>query len=237
MVCPAPPYASRRVKRRTSQAGLCALCYTECSIEIGGQCACGKIVDPLAATSKSTIVRPSDRSDHITTFVHLTTDKRARSIKRAGISCDSRGGFYAMPVTANFVATHQWMRELRRFQNGRACYIGIYFRLPDDDVVRVGRYNQPHCEMSAAAAAKLIATEPEPFGFEVIVPHALRPSAITKIRVLPQGIGWRYFPAAHGSLPVKCMFPCCMPLGTFGARRLRERYANLHDPAIRLNDE
>ena len=102
-----------------------------------------------------------------------------------------------MPVTRNFYVSHQWLRELKR--RGQGVITGIYFRIPDDETVWVGHYDQAHQSMTAAeAAATILATEPSE-GFEVIIPrrsHAQGdPSnspttAGGRLAVLP-GIAWQ----------------------------------------------
>lgn len=52
-------------------------------------------------------------------FVHLTSERNARRIARAGIAARSRGwsgerGFYCSPLLPSFEATYQGVRELRR---------------------------------------------------------------------------------------------------------------------------
>src|SRR5262249_32303413 len=92
------------------------------------------------------------------TFVHLTSAKFLRRIQRTGIRPQASGlrsvGVYAMPVTANYVLTHQWTRELRKWGRGRI--VAVYFRLPDDAPVKVGRYGRPHEDMTAAQAVAAI---------------------------------------------------------------------------------
>ena len=67
-------------------------------------------------------------------FVHLTTESRVPRIRRNGsarwreASGTSPEGIYAMPVTRNFYASHQWLRELKRRNQGPIA--GVYFRVP-----------------------------------------------------------------------------------------------------------
>jgi hypothetical protein len=85
--------------------------------------------------------------------------------------------------------------------------------------VVVGQYNREHQELTAAQAAALVSgTRAE--GLEVFVPHRIEAKAIAKVRHLPQVLGWRYWPEAHGRAPCPCRF-CSR--GGYGARRLRER--------------
>lgn len=129
------------------------------------------------------------------------------------------GGIFAMPMTRNFYVSHQWLRELRR--RGSGVIAGVYFRIPDDEPVWVGHYNQAHQPMSAAEAVATVMAGESREGFEVIIPRRVAASDIHRVRSLPQVVGWRYYPGAHGKRPCGC--PFCQR-GLYGARRLREEY-------------
>lgn len=158
-------------------------------------------------------------------FVHLTPESRIALIRRNGIGRLRRpigsrpGGIFAMPVTRNFYVSHQWLRELRR--GGKGTIAGVYFRIPDDELVWVGHYNQSHQCMSAAESVATMIAQSDREGFEVIIPRRIKAAEIQRIRLLPQVVGWRYFPGAHGKRPCGC--PFCQR-GLYGARRLREEY-------------
>jgi hypothetical protein len=157
-------------------------------------------------------------------FVHLAPEKRLKSILCNGISRLRKHpaglrGVFAMPVTRNFYVSHQWLRELKR--RGVGPIAGVYFRVPDSQTVHVGHYNQAHQEMTAAQAAALIHEMSPAEGFEVIIPRRIEPREIRRTRRLPQIVGWRYFPGAHGKKPCGC--PFCQR-GEYGARRLRAKY-------------
>ena len=57
-------------------------------------------------------------------FVHLTPESRIALIRRNGIRRVRRaagefpGGVFAVPVTRNFYVSHQWVRELKRRNQG-----------------------------------------------------------------------------------------------------------------------
>ena len=180
-------------------------------------------------------------------FVHLTPERNLASIRRRGIAPDrgvSRSrSVYALPVTRSFQVSHQWLRELRR--RGSGMIFGVYFRLPDDHPVRVGHYNRGLVDMTAAeAVALLMAAEQRdavrsraadqdskavrdgrelpssPEGYEVVVAGAIPPSQILRIKALPQVVGWRYRPGAHGTPPCACI---CCERGSVGIGRLLRR--------------
>jgi hypothetical protein len=158
-------------------------------------------------------------------FVHLAPESRIALIRRNGIrrlrraSADFPGGVFAVPVTRNFYVSHQWLRELKRRNQGPiAC---VYFRIPDDERVWIGHYNQAHRWMSAAeAVAEFMAAE-DANGWEVVIPRRIEASEIHKTRRVPQVIGWRFSPSAKGKPPF-CTCKFCTR-GDYGARRLRER--------------
>ena len=181
-------------------------------------------------------------------FVHLTSQRNLASIRRSGIGRRSgrrrAAGVYAMPVTRNFYVSHQWLRELRRW--GAGTVVGVYFRLPDDEPVTVGHYNRPHVAMTAADAVALMmgaeGRDPaqerkrdassrgirrgtrlpaSPEGYEVIVPRRIEVAELIRVRFLPQVVGWRYQPGAHGTAPCTCL--CCGGRGQYGVRKLLRR--------------
>jgi hypothetical protein len=177
-------------------------------------------------------------------FVHLTSHRNVTSIRRGGIALVKRRfrprGVYALPVTRNFYVSHQWLRELKRLEGG--TMVGVYFRVPDDEMVEVGHFNSLHATMTAAEAVALMmqaeqrdpAAERQrdraskavqrkrvlpssPEGFEVIIPRKIDPSEIIRVKALPQVVGWRYRPGANGEPPCTCI--CCAS-GQYGVRKL-----------------
>jgi hypothetical protein len=160
----------------------------------------------------------------MTTFVHLTSAKHAHHVARAGIRASPArelpAGVFAMPVVPSYLRSHQWMRELRKWSRGPIA--GVYFRIPDDELVWAGRYTCEHRAMSAAqAAAAVMHAEDDALGYEVIILHSIAPSAIQRIRYLSFVVGWRHYPGAHRHRPCGC--PACVTRGEYKARRLREQ--------------
>jgi hypothetical protein len=158
-------------------------------------------------------------------LVHLAPKKNVGAIRRSGIKSRRRidGATFAMPVLKNFIVTHQWMRELRR--RGQRSFCGVYFQIPDDEIVSFGHYNNLHVEISAAAAVGAIMKADDPLGMQIIVRRRIAPREIVKIRPLPQGIGWRYSPKAHET-PL-CCCPACVWRGEAFSRRLREAWERM----------
>lgn len=158
-------------------------------------------------------------------LVHIAAESQTARFRRNGITRPRRawgtfpGGVFAVPVVPSFVLSHQWLRELKRRNTGPL--VGVYFRVPDDERVWVGHYGAPHEWMSAAEAGALFLKAGDGLGWEVIVPRRIRADEIHRVRHLPQIVGWRYRPGAHGHKPCGCDY--CQR-GQYGARRLRERY-------------
>lgn len=164
-------------------------------------------------------------------FVHLASEALVARIRRYGISRlrkavgSSPRGVFAVPVTRNFYASHQWLRELKRRKAGPL--VGVYFRIPDEEQVWVGHYGQAHQLFSAAEAIALFARADDPLGWEVVIPRRIEASEIHKTRQLPQVIGWRFHPKAKGKPPY-CTCKFCTR-GEYGAARLRERLGSPDD--------
>ncbi len=121
-------------------------------------------------------------------FVHLTPESRVAVIRRNGINRLRKGidgrstGVFAVPVTRNFYISHQWLRELKR--RGQRTIAGVYFRIPDAEVVLVGHYGQAHLEMTAAEAAAEFMSSESREGWEVIIPRRIDAKEIQRVRAL-----------------------------------------------------
>jgi hypothetical protein len=157
-------------------------------------------------------------------LVHLTSEKNIAAIRRSGIRPGRRfGAVFAMPVMKNFIVTHQWLRELRR--SGQRSYWGVYFRIPDNEIVLFGHYISEHVEIPAAVAVGIIMKAEDPLGMQMLVKRRIDAEEITKIRPLPQVIGWRYSPKAHDKKPCPC--PSCVRRGQAFSRKLREAWERM----------
>jgi hypothetical protein len=162
-------------------------------------------------------------------FVHLAPADRVEKIRRNGIrrlrkaNAAHPGGVFAVPVTQNFLISHQWLRELRR--RGTRTFVGVYFRIPDETKVWLGHYGQTHVEMTAAAAVGAFRTAEDRQGWQVVIPDGIEAKQIHRIRELPQVLGWRYSPTAKGKPPF-CGCDFCVR-GDYGAAKLRQRYREI----------
>jgi hypothetical protein len=159
------------------------------------------------------------------TFVHLALESRVALIRRNGISRLRRAFgklprvIFAVPVTRNFYISHQWLRELKRRNQGPIT--GVYFRIPDDEIVWVGHYGSNHRSMTAAEAVAEFMKDDNREGWEVIIARRIEAKEIYRVRDLPQVVGWRYMPGSHGKKPCGC--PFCQR-GQYGGKKLRDDY-------------
>ena len=164
-------------------------------------------------------------------FVHLTTESRVPGIRRNGVSRlrkavgSSPSGVYAVPVTRNFYASHQWLRELKRRNEGPIA--GIYFRVPDEQLVWIGHYGQAHRLVTAAEAIAQFTKADDAAGWEVVIPRRIEADEIHKTRGLPQVIGWRFSPTSKGKPPF-CTCKFCTR-GEYGSAKLRKRLGSPGD--------
>jgi len=154
-------------------------------------------------------------------FVHIAPEKSLRSIQRSGLKAGKHSrGVFALPATPDFYASHQWVRELRRFTPGSLR--AVYFRLPGDAPVIFGHYGGPHTDGTADDAVGGLMKAEDKLGWEAIVLTPVPARAITSIRPLRQVTGWRFYPGAKGRAPCGC--PGCMSRGEPFSRKIKESY-------------
>jgi hypothetical protein len=164
-------------------------------------------------------------------FVHLTAESRVPRIRRNGIARLRKGvgtspaGIYAVPVARNFYASHQWLRELKRRNQGPIA--GIYFRVPDEQLVWIGHYGHSHRLVTASAAVEHFLKADNSAGWEVIIPRRIEANEIHKTRQLPQVIGWRFSPTSKGKRPF-CTCRFCTR-GEYGSAKMRTRLGSPDD--------
>jgi HEAT repeat protein len=178
-------------------------------------------------------------------FLHLAPAAKERAIRRSGLaggraSFEDESGVavvlsravYAMPVVPDFWTSHQWTRELRG-RNGERL-VAVHFRLPDDELVHVGRYAQPHRLLPAAAAARWVMDHPE--GAEIVVPRKVTRREVVAVRQAPQLVGWVQSPEKKD--PFGCVCVVCLPDGTPELmRRVRAAFRAGLDQARRAGDD
>jgi hypothetical protein len=171
-------------------------------------------------------------------FIHLAPEPLAKRVRRNGIQATRIGDWFArrglpdvdrlvwaFPVTPSYSISHQWLRELKH--EGVRTLVAITFRLGDEEPVFVRHYREDPRRMTAAEAAGVILSQPEPLGYEVMVPRRIKPSEIVAVRPVAQKVGWRIMPERQKIWICSC--PVCVAPGTVKSARRRaqfDRYVN-----------
>jgi hypothetical protein len=154
-------------------------------------------------------------------LVHLADEREATNIRKNGIKIGKyRQGVFCMPVLQNFYVSHQWLRELKR--SGVRTYVGVYFKLDSKELVYAGKYNKEHKHITLGEAIKEIMSLEDPLGYELIVDKKIEAKEVVKIKILPQKLGWRYYPSSHNKKPT-CACPFCISSGEIKGKRLRDK--------------
>jgi hypothetical protein len=155
------------------------------------------------------LAEPERLQIDMATFMHVTDARIAASVQRSGLkpfltkillddgAAQVHRAVYCVPVVANFQATFQWLRELKRA--GYRTAVGVQFRIPDRQEVFFGKFNKPHLRLSAAEAIGLYMKSPDQRGLEVLVPRRVTAREILRVRNIPQLIGWRFFPESKNT--------------------------------------
>ena len=84
--------------------------------------------------------------------------------------------------------------------------------------------------MSAAAAVGVILSHPEPLGYEVMIPHRIKPTEIVAVRNVAQKLGWRTIPGTQKASICPC--PVCVPPGTVKSSRRRAQFEEAQRRAV-----
>jgi hypothetical protein len=171
-------------------------------------------------------------------FIHLAPEPLAKRVRRNGIRARRVGDWFArrglpdvdrlvwaFPVLPSFTLSHQWLRELKH--EGARTLVAITFRLDDAEPVFASHYRDTPRAMTAAEAVGVILAQPEPLGYEVMVPRRIEPSEIVAVRHVPQNVGWRIMPERQKIWICSC--PVCVTPGTVKSARRRvqfDRYVN-----------
>ena len=129
-------------------------------------------------------------------FVHIADEKNAKKIVKNGIKVGKgRTGIFCMPVTNDFTISHQWLRELKR--SGVKTLVGVYFKIKSDEKLWFGKYFENHQFEEAGKALERFKEMDDKLGFECLIERKIEPNEISKIKSLPQTVGWRYSPTSH----------------------------------------
>lgn len=136
-----------------------------------------------------------------------------------GIELRIAEGVFAMPVVPDFAVTYQWLRELRRWRRERL--VGVYFTLPSDQMVLVGRFGREKRRGPIGEVLPELLTQPA--GAEILIPRAVLRTEVTKIRAVRQDVGWVENPDTPHKFDCVCIV--CLPSGSARLqRRLRRAY-------------
>ena len=95
--------------------------------------------------------------------------------------------------------SHQWARELKR--TGIRNFVCIQFKIDDNEIVGIGKYNEEKILMPANEAIDTIMKHIDPSGLEVIIYTKITPSQIDRFYPAPKITGWRFYPEAKGKKP------------------------------------
>ena len=153
-------------------------------------------------------------------FVHFTEENNKNSIIKNGITLQKihydkiNKGIFCMPVIPDFYATHQWIRELKQYKSGNEI-IAVYFKVPDEELVFCGKYNETIVKTKASDTHNKFLNLEDKMGFQTIISRKIYSTEITKIKNLPQIIGWRHFPKSHERK--RCLCPACLSKGSYNS--------------------
>jgi hypothetical protein len=157
-------------------------------------------------------------------FVHFADENNKDSIEKNGIKINIvhyeqiSKGVFCMPVISDFYATHQWVREIKQYNSGNEI-IAIYFKIPDDEVVFFGKYNEKLEKIKATGTHKIFIDLEDKMGFQTIITRKILKNEIIKIKNIPQIIGWRHFPKSHERK--RCLCPACLAFGSYNSKKIK----------------
>jgi hypothetical protein len=175
--------------------------------------------------------------DKMAVFVHFTDENNKNSIIKNGIKPETihyetiKKGIFCMPVIPDFYATHQWVRELKQYKSGNEM-IAVYFKIPDEELVFCGKYNEAITETNASETHNRFMNLDDKMGFQTIIGRKILPKEITKVKNIPQIIGWRHFPKSHERK--RCLCPACLTKGSYNSintkkKKIKDLFKNLRN--------
>jgi hypothetical protein len=161
-------------------------------------------------------------------LIHLTDERLMKRLEKSGIRRTTWGAkircVYATPVLRDFQVSHQWLRELKN--KGIRTIGAVQFKIPDEEEVMVGRYNEEPRIVTAAQAVKIFMQHSTGLGLQILILRRIEPKEITRTYVPKQVIGWRYYPEAHGKNPCGCDY--CQR-GLIKNQKIQEKYKGSGD--------
>jgi hypothetical protein len=158
-------------------------------------------------------------------FVHFTDENNKSSIMKNGLKIenihyeDIKTGLFCMPVISDFYATHQWVREIRQYYSGNNI-VAVYFKIPDDEIIFCGKYNEKRVKAKSTEAHKIFISLEDKMGFQAIIPRKVKRNEITRIKNIPQITGWRYFPKSHEKK--RCLCPDFLTKGSYNSNNIKK---------------
>ena len=75
--------------------------------------------------------------------------------------------------------------------------VGVYFKIKSDEKLWFGKYFENHQFEEAGKALERFKEMDDKLGFECLIERKIEPNEISKIKSLPQTVGWRYSPTSH----------------------------------------
>ena len=119
------------------------------------------------------------------------------------------------------IISHQWLRELKR--GGAKTLVGVYFKIKSTENIWFGKYTGNHQYKEVGKALKEFKKEEDKLGFEFLIERKIEPNEISKIKSLPQNVGWRYSPNSHET-KLSCGCPICISRGGIKSKIKREKF-------------
>jgi hypothetical protein len=134
-------------------------------------------------------------------MVHIADERNERRILASGLKI-ARGakGLYCMPVTQEFTTTHQWVREMSRW-NGKK-QVGVYFKLKSSEPVLFGKYGNQHKDLILGQAIGKFLKMKDKLGYEFILKRSIEAKEIVRISKFLPKVGWRHMPNSHEGPPI-----------------------------------
>lgn len=152
-------------------------------------------------------------------LIHITAAENEKKILNGGIKTNEWGLVFFMPLLPNYLISHQWARELKRF--GTKNFIAFEFKMPNDELVWFGKYSKQHEHIPLNQAIQTLKDQADQLGMEFYVERKIEAKDITRIKPIPKPMGWRYQPHAHGLKPCPC--PMRIQAGGYKTNALKER--------------
>ena len=119
-------------------------------------------------------------------FVHLTPRANIARVQRSGVrTSPGQGnvrGVFCFPLLSSYAVTHQWLHALEP-HHGPQGMVAVDVRIPDDEPVTVGHFDDRHARrVTALEAVRVVRALEDPGGWEVVVPRPVLRREVERIR-------------------------------------------------------